>query len=379
MEQDNKLFPTEDIPEEEALTQVSEEATEEKKPVRKPRRKKTEITEEVENTKEEPITLFDEPAAEAEPEKAPSAESAESKSMPQEAELAAVQEPIPEEALISGNRSEEPISPANDAPRAVFEDNGVLESCSSETEAPISEISEESSSDAEISENKKEEASEPQYEGDDMYSLRFFPDELPDEEIPEEKLPEDEPEKEEQKPYNPEKPRRVDGRFDLVELFVFTLVIVMFITSFIFRHSIVEGPSMEGTLYEGEHLIISDLFYEPDYGDIIVCEDYSTKIYTPIVKRVIALGGDKVEITKNGEVFVNEQLLDESDYVFINEGVPSPYKDMVLTVPEGEIFVMGDHRNESTDSRNFGTISEDSVLGKVVLRFFPLDRFGAVK
>ncbi len=177
--------------------------------------------------------------------------------------------------------------------------------------------------------------------------------------------------------YDPQKPRRIDGKFDLLELFVFTLLSVMIITSFFFRHSIVEGSSMENTLHGGEHLIISDLFYTPQRGDIIVCEDYTTAIPKPIVKRVIAVGGDTIEIKENGNVYVNGVLLRE-DYVNIDN--PNyRYQDMTVRISEGELFVMGDHRNESTDSREIGTVSEDSVLGKVLIRFYPFDKFGTLE
>ena len=177
--------------------------------------------------------------------------------------------------------------------------------------------------------------------------------------------------------YDPKKPRRIDGRFDILELFVFTLLAVMIITSFLFRHSIVEGASMENTLHSGEHLIISDLFYTPKQGDIIVCEDYTTSISKPIVKRVIAVAGDTVEIKEDGSVYVNGKLLEEN-YVNIDNPYYR-YKELTVKVPEGELFVMGDHRNESTDSREIGTVSEDSVLGKVLIRFYPFDKFGTVK
>ena len=174
------------------------------------------------------------------------------------------------------------------------------------------------------------------------------------------------------------KTRAIDTVFDMIELVIFSLVAVLVITTFMFRHSIVDGSSMEQTLYEGEHLIISNLFYTPKRGDIIVCEDYTTSLRKPIVKRVIAVEGDHVFINAYGEVFINgsEEPLDE-DYVYIDG--PDMHYTVSITVPEGEIFVMGDHRNVSSDSRDIGTVSTDSVLGKVILRFYPFDRFGAVK
>ncbi len=180
-----------------------------------------------------------------------------------------------------------------------------------------------------------------------------------------------------QKKYNPLKPRRIDRFFDFVELVVFTLLAVMIVTSFLFRHSIVDGESMENTLHSHEHLIISDLFYTPKRGDIIVCEDYTTAIPKPIVKRVIAIEGDTVKITSDGDVFVNGALIDESKYVHIDE-LGYKYRELEVTVPKNELFVMGDHRNKSTDSREIGTVSEDSVLGKVLLRFYPFNKFGKV-
>lgn len=181
--------------------------------------------------------------------------------------------------------------------------------------------------------------------------------------------------------YDPKKPRKIDGRFDLIELFVFTLLAVMIITSFFFRHSVVQGDSMQNTLQNEEHLIISDFFYTPERGDVVVCEDHTAILNTPIVKRVIAVGGDHVKITRTA-VFVNGKMLSE-DYVYIDSfAIPYYYEPLELTVPEGEIFVMGDHRNNSTDSRDLirlGTISEDAVLGKVLLRFYPFDKFGTVQ
>jgi len=195
--------------------------------------------------------------------------------------------------------------------------------------------------------------------------------------------------------YDPDKPRKVDTLFDFIELFVFTLLAVIIITSFFVRHSIVEGDSMLDTLHDGEALIISDLFYEPDYLDIVVCEDYSTVLKKPIIKRVIALEGDKVRITKDA-IYVNGEKLDEP-YVFIDEygyeydtfptnafiGYPNlkyvPEKFFEFDVPEDKVFVMGDHRNRSTDSREIGAVEVDSILGRVIFRLTPFDKMGPVE
>lgn len=163
--------------------------------------------------------------------------------------------------------------------------------------------------------------------------------------------------------------------FNFTELLVFTLAAVVLLLSFVFRHAEVIGSSMDTTLANGEHLIISDLFYTPERGDIIVFEDHSTIYKKPLIKRVIAVGGDHIRI-KNGVVHLNGALLDESAY--IRGAYTMGNVDMI--VPDGEVFVMGDNRGASDDSRNnlIGTIDEDAILGKVILRFFPFDSFGSV-
>ena len=183
--------------------------------------------------------------------------------------------------------------------------------------------------------------------------------------------------------YNPEKPRVMDWVFDVAEMFVFVLAVVILLTSFIFRHSIVDGQSMMNTLEHGDHLIISDLFYTPERGDIIVFEDYSTSLRKAVVKRVIGLPGETVEVRMNdlGDivVYINGELLDE-DYAYNAKDcyVDKSSFNKPIVVEENEIFVMGDNRYHSTDSRtsSVGTISIDSILGKAILRFLPFDKFG---
>lgn len=178
--------------------------------------------------------------------------------------------------------------------------------------------------------------------------------------------------------------------FDFLELFVFTLAAVLLITTFFVRHSIVEGDSMLGTLKDGQSLLISNFMYDPEVGDIIVVEDYTTQLKKPIVKRIIAVGGQTVKITRHG-VYVDGVLLDEpyvytdgvayeysvipADALLENETLVTGYNYYELVVPEGELFVMGDHRNMSMDSRNIGTVREDAILGKVLVRIAPFDEF----
>lgn len=164
--------------------------------------------------------------------------------------------------------------------------------------------------------------------------------------------------------------------YEVVELIAFTVLAVLLLMMFVCRHSVVVGSSMDKTLSDGQHLIISDLFYTPKQGDIVVFDDLTVDDHTPgksspLIKRVIATGGQTVKLTKN-EVYVDGKLLKED---YIHTTAFFTYKEMELTVPEGSLFVMGDHRNLSLDSEDFGVIDEKAVLGKVILRILPFAVF----
>ena len=168
--------------------------------------------------------------------------------------------------------------------------------------------------------------------------------------------------------------------FSWVETLVFAIIVLVIVNSFFFRTTVVDGISMEPTLYDGELLIVSKLFYNvPQKGDVVTF--YSAKRYDEVlVKRVIAKEGDTVDIDYDtGIVYVNGEALDEP---YIAERIRFKGDvQMPCTVPEGCIFAMGDNRNHSTDSREstVGMVPYESIIGRVVFRFFPFDRIGTVK
>lgn len=191
----------------------------------------------------------------------------------------------------------------------------------------------------------------------------------------------EEPEEKTNEKYDPEKPRIIDYIFEFVELFVFTLAAVIILTSFVFKHSVVDGNSMYDTLEHGDHLIISDLFYTPERGDIIVFEDYSTFLKKAVVKRIIGLPGEVVEIKvltrESYAIYIDGEFYEEYMRKSANH---DEYHTGIWEVGEGEVFVLGDNRYDSTDSRHsgVGTIQIDTILGRALFRFFPFDKFGNV-
>lgn len=133
----------------------------------------------------------------------------------------------------------------------------------------------------------------------------------------------------------------------------------------------VQGSSMEPTLFTGDKLIIdkvSKITHKIDRGDIIVFDSTpqnSRKDKVYYIKRVIGVEGDKIEI-KNGNVFVNGKEIDES--YADKENSPT---NLTMTVPDDSYFVLGDNRDNSNDSRYFGTILHNQVSGKILLQFLP--------
>lgn len=187
-------------------------------------------------------------------------------------------------------------------------------------------------------------------------------------------------------------------------VFLSAFIILSCLNSKVFATAGVRQSSMEETLFSGQKLIIDKLTYnfsKPQQGDIIIFleneekgniidesirfwnsfvlsignRDGATDKYPRMVKRVIGVEGDIVEI-KDGFVYVNDELLVE-DYV---KGITyEGEEELPITVGEKQLFVLGDNREVSIDSREYGTIPIDHVEGKVVFRFYPFDTLGKIK
>jgi signal peptidase I len=172
---------------------------------------------------------------------------------------------------------------------------------------------------------------------------------------------------------------------EVAETLVLTVVIFVGIQVFVAQPYKVEQVSMENTLLPNQYVLVDKL--TPRWatyarGDIVVFdppETWSPGRDVPYIKRVIGLPGDRIEL-RDGAVFVNDVKLEEP-YVFENNGVPQPSAPSPLgatewLVPAGDLFVMGDHRGESADSRAFGPIALSHVIGRAWLRYWPFDTLG---
>jgi len=186
--------------------------------------------------------------------------------------------------------------------------------------------------------------------------------------------------------------------YDWIEIFVITVSAILLIFTFFIRIAFVDGESMLDTLHHKETLAVSNLFYTPKRGDIVVFQAPDSPIEGGVVKRVIATEGQTVDIDfENWKVYVDGKALDEPyikpmmEQWFAEHQANTSYTDnwmsgwvmelrYPITVPEGHIFVMGDNRNNSRDSRDIsvGCIDERYVFGKVLFRVTPFDKFGAI-
>jgi signal peptidase I len=176
--------------------------------------------------------------------------------------------------------------------------------------------------------------------------------------------------------------RRSRWIVDVIQTLVITLVLFVGIQTFIAQPFEVRMTSMQHTLEDGDYVLIDKLTPRFDgykLGDVVVFEPPTGFAGgTPFIKRVIGLPGDTVEIRSDARVYVNGTALDEP-YVFNSSGAAGTTSEPAAwTVRSGQLFVLGDHRDKSDDSRVFGPIAQGSVVGRAFFRYWPLDHLGVL-
>lgn len=166
--------------------------------------------------------------------------------------------------------------------------------------------------------------------------------------------------------------------FEWIEAIVTAIIVVVVIFTFMFRIVTVSGPSMQNTVQDGDKVLMTDHNYEPEDGDIVIIS-HGEEFSEPLIKRVIATEGQRLQIDfTSGDVYVNGKLLDEKyikNSTITNEGglIPS-------VIPAGYVFVMGDNRQNSKDSRSpeIGLIDERTILGKAQCVIYPFNHIGGL-
>lgn len=190
-------------------------------------------------------------------------------------------------------------------------------------------------------------------------------------------------------PEQPKLTKSEEFKLDLyfwLQALVMALVVLILLFTFVGRIITVDGPSMLPTLHDKDIMLLRSIGYTPEQGDVVVLtKDFSHYTDQAIVKRVIAVGGQTVRIDYDeSKVYVDGVALDEPyilESVMRQPGVGSDLNIEELTVPEGSVFVLGDNRNNSSDSRHYelGAIDNRYILGEAVMILFPFQDFGIIQ
>ncbi|NLJ94642.1 MAG: signal peptidase I [Clostridiaceae bacterium] len=185
----------------------------------------------------------------------------------------------------------------------------------------------------------------------------------------------------EEKNYN-ESSDKILILLEWLRTFLFVILIGLFLTVFVIQRNIIQGPSMEPTLYNKDQIFVEKIskYFSIERGDIITLSDSETANQeTLLIKRVIGLPGENIKI-ESGQVYINDELLRET---YLADGVKT-YTDETLdiseiTLAENEYFVLGDNRPVSKDSRRIGPINKNQIIGKLLIKFYPFNEIGVPK
>lgn len=165
-------------------------------------------------------------------------------------------------------------------------------------------------------------------------------------------------------------------------LYFFAILLAAYlINNYVVKRASVIGVSMEDTLFDGQQLLMDQISYKvgkPERFDIVVFTQKYT-VNTHLIKRVIGLPGERIYIDKDGVIYINGEVLQESYGLGKIEKAGRASHEIILL--DDQYFVLGDNRNESIDSRSdeVGNVNIKDIEGKVILRIYPFDRFGVIK
>ncbi len=179
---------------------------------------------------------------------------------------------------------------------------------------------------------------------------------------------------------NTSKNHRVISIYEWAEAIIAALIIVTLFFSAFFRVAEVYGTSMIPNLYSGNRILLTGIYTKPTDGDVVVIAPNGSED-VPLVKRVIATENQTVNIDRtSGKVSVDGVELDETRYIGNNRTDQQSDLQFPLTVPSGHVFVLGDNRSVSKDSRStdIGFIDQKNIIGKALLVIFPFDRIGGI-